>query len=264
MVTINRRQILHALLVAAVTAPAASAQETAHPYLRAAVGYEASADTRLADRACDATPLLNYFGCEAGEDGEPIGAQGDFGASPGVEVAAGFRVLRYLPVELALSHRPGLDFTGNATFLGAGGRQPVSAEVSQTAVMVRGLVDLGPFLSSGRIEPFVGIGVGTSRNSVGDVAYEFPGLAANPASTTTRGGAHWDPAWDVGAGVAVRVASRVLVEAGYRYSDFGWIETDDGTIEVRRGNQRRFIDNVAGTRAPLRIHSVYVGFRQEF
>lgn len=248
----------------AVTVSAAFAQDRARSYVRGSVGYEAATDTRLADRACDAAPLLNFFGCQSGEDGEPIGAQGDFGESPSVEIAVGLRVLRYLPVELALSHRPGFDFAGNANFLGAGDLQPVSAEATQTAVMVRGILDLGSFLSRGRIEPFVGIGVGMSRNRVGDMTYEFPALAANPASTTTRGGMHWDLAWDVGAGVAVRVGSRFLVEGGYRYSDFGWIETDDGVIDVVRGDQRLEIANVAGTRAPLRIHGVYVGLRQEF
>lgn len=250
--------------MAVTVVSAASAQDRSRAYVRGAVGYEAATDTRLADRACDAAPLLNFFGCQPGEDGEPIGARGNFGESPGVELAAGLRALRYLPVEVALSHRPGLEFAGNATFLGAGERQPASAEVTQTAVMVRGILDLGPILTRGRIEPFVGIGVGMSRNRVGDVTYEFPGLAANPASTTTRGGTHWDLAWDVGAGVAVRVTSHFLVEGGYRYSDFGWIETDDGPIDVVRGDQRRAIDNVAGTRAPLRIHSVYVGLRREF
>jgi opacity protein-like surface antigen len=254
-------------VVFVVISSSAWAQDESGVYVRASFGYDLSRDVRLVDRACDPAPLLNFFGCQPGTDGIQIGAPGDVGGGPAVEVAAGVRVLPFLRAELAIAHRPDLDFEGNATFPGAGNAQPVSASVTGSSVMARVFADLAsllPLAWAAPIEPFVGAGVGASRNRMGDVLYEFPELASQPATTMTGGGAHWDGAWDASVGAAVRVGRRTLVEGAYRYSDFGWIETDAGTIDVVRGSRVFAIDNVAGTRGRLSSHGVYLGIRQEF
>ncbi|MGE3845027.1 MAG: hypothetical protein AB7I50_25970, partial [Vicinamibacterales bacterium] len=124
-----------------LAATEASAQDTRF-HLRGALTYDDSGDTRLSDRACDPAPLLNFFGCQPGTDGAPIGAPGHFGTSPGIELAAGARALSFLRVELAVSHRRGLAFEGNATFVNAGDDQPANADLTQTGITLRGLVDL--------------------------------------------------------------------------------------------------------------------------
>lgn len=258
--------LLLLLACVAVVPRAAAAQDQDKVYLRASAGYDRSSDVVLLDRSCDPTPLLAYFGCGEGEDGQRLGAYGDAGSGPTVEVAVGARVLRPLRVELALAHRPGFAFDANANFRAAGGNQPVAADVTESAVIVLTVVDVAPLLGLdlGRFEPFASAGLGFSRNRIGSVAYDFPELTAKPATTTTGGGVHWDPAWDLGLGAALRLGSKSRLEIAYRYSDFGRLETADGPIEVVRNLTHLHIDNVAGTRAPLRSRGLYLGLRQSF
>ncbi len=258
-----------ALLVLFVGASASAAAQTSPAprfQIRASLGYDQSRPAGFLDRTCGASAALNFFGCLPGTDGRQIGSHGDFGGTLAVELAAGARprLLPFLRLEGAVVYRPNFEFTGNATFLGAGNDQPVDASVSATALLVRALVDLPPFAARGRVRPFVGGGLGWSHNRIGRVLYGFPGLPSQPATTTTPGGVRWSGAWDLTAGAALRLSRRLLVEGGYRYSDFGRVATDDGTIEVVRGDRQLAISDVAGTTARLRSQGVYVGIRREF
>jgi len=243
----------------------AETDEAKRFYLRVAVGYDWSRGTRLQDRDCNPATRLAFFGCRSGLDGRAIGAYGDFGGSPAGEIAIGARVLPALRLELALSHRPGFRFEGNANFLASGNRQPVEGDVTQSAAMLQAYVDLAPLLKVdlGPLEPFVGAGLGLSRNRVSRVRYDFPALA-QPAWTETRGGTHWSLAWSAMLGTALRIGPSSLLEFSYRYSDFGRVQTRDGPITVMRGGNRFTVGNVAGTRGRLRSHGLYLGFRQEF
>jgi len=66
------------------------------------------------------------------------------------------------------------------------------------------------------------------------------------------------------AGTAIRVAPRSLVEFAYRYSDYGHIKTRSGTLRNVRGGSNNPVKDVDGTKARLRSHGLYLGFRQEF
>jgi opacity protein-like surface antigen len=263
-VTISPAILAAAAAAVLLAPPRTSAQDMPRVHVRVAAGYDASRDTRLGDRACDAAPLLNFFGCQPGTDDRPIGAPGGFGSSAALDVAAGVRLAPVLRIEAGVSHRPGFEFDGNATFLASGDEQPVRAEAAATAILARGFLDLAPLLPLGPVEPFFGAGVGGSRTRISDVLYTFPGLAAQPATTMTSGGIRWRRAWDVNAGVAVRAGGRTRIEGAYRYADFGRVETDDGTIDVVRGTRQFIVDNVAGTHARLRSHGAWFGIRQDF
>jgi opacity protein-like surface antigen len=254
--------LLSVATILVVAAPA-SGQDRARFQVRASFGYEQSQTSRFADRSCDSAPLLNFFGCQPGEDGLQLGSQGDFGSSVAFELAAGIRIWPFLRIEAAAAQLPNLQFSGNANFLGAGNDQPVRAAASATPVMTHVVFDLGPFVKIGRVEPFVGAGAGWSRNRLGGVVYRFPDLNAQPSTTTTVGGAHWAGAWDARLGVAVRMVRRTRFEAEYRFSDLGWLTADDGAIDIVRGSRQLTIAGVAGTRARLQVQGVYAGIRWE-
>ena len=75
-------------LALALAAGSASAGDV-RPYLRGLVGYDWSRDANFEDADCASTSPAALFGCGEGEDGDTLGAYGDFGASPLFEVAAG-------------------------------------------------------------------------------------------------------------------------------------------------------------------------------
>jgi hypothetical protein len=177
-----------ALACVVASALPARAQDAPRFHVRASVGAGQTSDTRLLDRACDPAPLLNFFGCEPGTDGEQIGARGDFDRGAAVEFAAGMRVLRFLRVEAAVSHLSGAGSSGNATFLGAGKSQPVSAFVSATTLMARAILDLG-LVSTGRVEPFVcSVAVGVVLGGGGDRGRDVRLLAGADARRDSRQG----------------------------------------------------------------------------
>lgn len=249
--------------LAALPSVAQADRDPGRFYVRAALGYDWSRDETLRDRSCNPRGQTPYFGCTAGEDGRPIGAYGDFGGSIAGEIALGARVLPALRLELALSHRPNFEFRGNANFLNAGKDQPLHTDVTQTSAMVNGYLDLVPLFDwdLGRFEPFVGAGLGVSRNYIAREHYEFPDLQQ---WTETRSGTHWSLAWSATVGSALRVGPQSLIELSYRYSDFGRVMTKDGPITVERGGNKFKVDNVGGTQGRLRSHGLYLGFRQEF
>ncbi|MGE0450463.1 MAG: outer membrane protein [Vicinamibacterales bacterium] len=240
----------------------AAAQPPSRYYVAAAGGVERSRDTRLVDAACDGPDIL-FFGCQAGTDGQQLGAAGDFGGSPVLELGVGVRLLRQLRAEVAVANAVGYSLEANANFLGAGSQQPATAEMSRLAVMARAIVDLTP-LYVWRLEPFVGVGAGVSRQRLSGVTYEFPELSSQPSTTATQGGRWRGAAWDGSAGVALRVTPRARIDVTYRYTDAGHVETDPGTIEVVRGSRTLVIDGVGGTRAALTSHAVLIGIRGTF
>ena len=254
--------------VAAVPAATADGEEEARRfYVRAALGHEWARDATFRDRSCNPGSKTAYFSCVSGSDGRRIGAYGDFGESWAGELAIGVRALPALRVELAVSHRPGFSFSGESNFLDTGSQQEVEADVTQSALMAMAYLDVAPLLDMefGRFEPFIGAGVGLARNHISKVHYSFPELSNQPAWTDTKGGTNWDVAWTATAGTAVRIAPHSLVELFYRYSDYGQVKTRSGKMRVARGGPSHEPDVVAGgTKARLRSHGLYIGFRQEF
>lgn len=216
-----------------VTAGAASAEGV---YFRIGGGYDWSTPAVFTDRDCNAVNPAALFGCGTGGDGLPIGAYGDFGQSPAYEIAVGFRAAPAIRVEAALSVRPGFHFSGNANFANTPDPQPVDADLMQSSVMGWAYVDLGQAAGmSWPVEPFIGFGVGVSRNVLSEMYYDFPGLT-QPAWSETPGGTRISPAFGVAAGISRDLTDRLAVELAWRHVNYGVVGTDAGEMAlVRRG-----------------------------
>ena len=255
-------------LALALAAGNAAAGEL-RPYLRGLVGYDWSRDASFEDADCSSTSPAALFGCGAGEDGDTLGAYGDFGASPLFEVAAGLEVTNYFRVEAALDYRPSLAFEGNANFRSSGSDQPVSGDVNQWGAM--GFAYLEPLAALGiaaPVRPFVGLGLGVSRNEISRMTYEFPDLH-QPAYSITQGGTTTSFAWAATAGLGYDVSDSLTLELAWRYSDLGEVETDDGNLyserySKRQGRPIQFDIPIGETKANLTTQGVTLSARWRF
>lgn len=228
-------------------------------YLRGSLGADATEEGRFRDDDCSSTQPPALFGCVAGNDGEPLGATGDFGTVPAVEVGVGVRWSHRIRTELRLDVRPRLDFAGDANFLAVDGEQPVDADGSALALFAVVLVDLSDV---GPLTPFLGAGLGASSLRTGEVTYRFPGLG-DEAVTVIRGGDHTSMAHLLTAGLSWPLGERTVLELAYRYVDLGELRTDAGRATIVRSSGTFELD-IAGTLLAVRAHGVELGLRYRF
>lgn len=237
--------------------------EPLRPYVRGLIGYDWSRDATFKDEDCSSTNPPAYFGCGPGVGGLSLGARGDFGGSALYEIGAGLELTPYLRVEAAADYRPGLAYEGNANFRNAGDDQPVKGDVTESSLM--GFLYFEPLTALGvdwRLKPFIGGGVGVSRNEIGGMMYDFPDLP-QPAYSAMPGGTQYDFAWAAAAGFAFDVNDHLSLDIAYRYSDLGTVETDSKTLYIKRPTWDLTIP-IAPTRAELTTQSINVSARFRF
>lgn len=252
-----------ALALAALPAAGPAAADGVKPYLRTTLGLDWSAGATFKDADCNAVDPFALFGCGTGENGQSIGARGDFGASPLMGLGAGLELTRWFRVEADLEVRPGLAFEGNANFVRAGKDQPVDGNVSQAGLMAFAYLDpLAAMGITSRWQPFLGLGAGVSRNEIGKMTYEFPELT-QPRYSVMPGGTSHAFAWSATAGLGYAVSDAVTLELAWRYNDLGKIETDVGELYNVTSRGARFIP-IAKTEADLVTQSVTVSARFGF
>lgn len=249
------------LLLAALAMPAAA--DSLSPYVRVTLGLDRTNDTTFADEDCSDVNPSALFGCADGDDGKPIGARGDFGMTTLLGIGAGAELTPWLRVEAEAAARPNLDFEGNANFKRSGKRQPVSGTLSQSELMAFAYLD--PLEAMGvqsRLQPFIGLGAGVSRNELAEMRYDFPELT-QPRYAVMPGGTAYSFAWAATAGLAYAVDGNITLELAYRYSDLGKAETDAGELFNVTSKGERYIP-IAPTEADLVAQSVTVSARFGF
>lgn len=251
---------LAAVVPLAVVLAQPAAADGMAPYLRATLGLDWSGSTHFRDVDCNAVDPYALFGCATGSNGKPIGAYGDFGTSTLLGLGAGLALTPWLRAEVDVEVRPNMAFDGNANFLRAGSDQPVSGTLNQADVM--GFAYIDPLAAMGvqsRLQPFLGLGLGVSRNEIGRMTYDFPELT-QPRYAIMPGGTRYDFAWAASAGVGYRVSDGITLELAYRYSDLGTVETDVGNLYNVTSTSARNIP-IAETEADLVTQSVTVSAR---
>jgi opacity protein-like surface antigen len=231
-------------------------------YLRGSLGYEWSCTADFSDRNSLSTSPPALFGYVTGSDGRPIGAYGDFGKFPGFEIAAGRNVLPWLRADLSLCYRPDMDYRGHANFAGVPGQQPVRSEAHSLGLLGNVFLELAPLLnmSSSRLRPYVGGGLGITCNRLDRMIYEFPGLTNHKVSITPAGEKN-DFTFMLTAGTGIVLSDRVILDIAYRYADLGQMRTDQGNM---------YMNNLPGgivigeTLTRLRCHGITLGIRYSF
>ena len=224
-------------------------------YLRAGAVLDWTSGTRFGDRDCESTSPAALYGCGTGVDGESLSASGEFARAPGFEVGAGYVATTRIRVEATVQYRPTFSFNGRANFVQTSGRQDVSADISSLSALASIHADLpgrGPF------SPFLGCGVGLSRNTIGETRMEFP-----RTTTVVPGASPVGFAWMLTAGVAARIREKMTVDVGWRYLDAGAVETGraTGRIVWRDGSREPLELELAETWANLSSHGLRVSLR---
>jgi opacity protein-like surface antigen len=104
---------------------------------------------------------------------------------------------------------------GYSSFIGGFADDRYTASKSELTFLLNGYVDLGTWNC---ITPFVGAGVGFSRNTISD----FGDISTRFSSDVFGGTASkWSFAWALYAGLAYQVTKNVTIELAYRYIDLG-------------------------------------------
>lgn len=228
-------------------------------YGRLGIGIDWPEGSRYRDANCASTDPPALYGCVDGDDGQPLGVDGDFSTTAVLDAALGYRVNDWLRTEALLSWRPEMDFNGQSNFLGAGANQPVSGTASSVAGFGVAYVDLPRI---GQVRPFLGAGLGVAGNRMRAMTYAFPSLPGT-ATTTTSGGYRTDLAYLLTAGISVPLGERLDLDLAYRFTDLGQVQTDAGQATVVRASGTRSID-IGGTSADLQTHGVMVNLRYAF
>lgn len=233
-------------------------------YVRGMLGYEWSRAANFSDNDCTSKNPPALFGCRNGNDGQQIGAYGDFGHFPVAEAAVGRKLLPWLRADLALAYRFNMEYEGNANFLSAGPNQPVSAKADSVSGMVNLFVDLNGFLPGKklwRFQPYVGGGAGLAYNRINQMTFMFPDNPGAHKVSITPSGDRKDFAFMLAVGTGIVLTENLILDIAYRYFDLGHVGTSSGNMNMDTIPAGIAINDIE---ARLRVHGPALGLRYNF
>jgi opacity protein-like surface antigen len=156
-------------------------------------------------------------------------AQG-FSAGMGFDSASifgggiGYQFNDWLRVDATGEYRGRANFHGSQFLSGPGfaSADNYSGSKSETLALFNAYADLGTWWS---ITPFIGAGIGASRNTISsfrdDGVHTAFGAAQAATVTYATNNGRWNMAWDLTAGLAYKVTPGFTVELAYRYLNLG-------------------------------------------
>ena len=143
----------------------------------------------------------------------------------GTGTAFGFSVGKYLTdsfrLELEATKRTGYEFDARDTtaFLPGGGIHSEKAKIQTEAVFINGFYDFQPFtMSNTAITPYLGGGVGISRNKMGTTVQHNNGI---PDGFTIDGNTINQFAYKFSAGTLVSLTEQLSLDVNYQYVNLG-------------------------------------------
>jgi opacity protein-like surface antigen len=167
----------------------------------------------------------NYAGYDS-----VVSVDKSFDAAPFFGIGVGYTVNNWLRVDVTGEYRGSANFHGMDIGYIGGTIYPdnYSGSKSELTFLANVYVDLGTWYD---ITPFVGAGVGVSRNTISsftDVS-NCSGGCGNPGTNTHFDTASkWSFAWALYGGLAYKVTPDVTIELAYRYIDLGDAATGNG------------------------------------
>jgi opacity protein-like surface antigen len=180
----------------------------------------------------------------------------DFDAAPIFGLGVGYRVNKWFRADITGEYRAKADFDGlDIGFIEGDPDGPFfpndyNGGKSEWLALANLYVDLGSYWG---ITPFVGAGIGASRNTI----HNFTDTATVQGSVAyADDDSDWNFAWALYAGLGYEVTPALTMELAYRYVDLGDAKSGDlvrfdGVNEVN--NPMEFED--------LTSHDVRLGFR---
>ncbi len=152
--------------------------------------------------------------------------QKEFDSSPLFGVGIGYKFNNWFRMDATAEYRGGASFHGFDTYTFDDGGTPVTrmndyrAVKSEWLFMANAYVDLGTWYA---VTPFVGAGVGMSRNTISAFRDMDPtsGTTFGPAAAYANDASKWQFAWALHAGLAYQVTPNFTIELAYRYLNLG-------------------------------------------
>ena len=177
-------------------------------YLRGDIGFSNQQVKKL-DNALYYTP-----GTTVQHQGLGFDTAGIFG------LGAGYRFNNWFRADITGEYRGNANLHGSDLVFFNGvqtGVDNYTGSKSEWLVLANVYADLGTWWC---ITPFVGVGVGTSRNTIS--GFTDTGLSnGGPSLATGATASTWNFAWAVHAGLAYNVNPNLTLELAYRYVDLG-------------------------------------------
>jgi opacity protein-like surface antigen len=159
----------------------------------------------------------NYSGYSQG-----INTDKGFDSAPFFGLGIGYSFNNWLRFDLTGEYRGKANFHGfDRAFNGTWHDDTYSGSKSEWTVLANGYVDLGTWNC---LTPFVGAGVGFSRNTISS----FRDIGTSPVSDVYGDTASkWNFAWALYAGLGYQLTKNATIEFAYRYLDLGDATTGD-------------------------------------
>ena len=141
---------------------------------------------------------------------EDLGTGSAFGFSVGKYVTDSFRL------ELEAIKRTGYEYDVNSLLFPASANK---AKIETHALFINGFYDFQPFsISNTSITPYLGCGVGISRNKMGTIVRHNNGI---PNGVTVDGDTINQFAYKLSAGTLVSITEQLSLDVNYQYVNLG-------------------------------------------
>jgi opacity protein-like surface antigen len=215
-----------------------------HPNVDPATDRDCASIAPLALIPCGTTAALNP------KDGWRVGG------------LVGYQFNNWLRADFSLSHTK---FSGDGLDVPAGTANG-HADFKTLTGLFTGYLELAGLFSPnafGPFRPYVGAGLGFSRNEISNVGISL--IAAPTVTATFPGGTTTEFAWTVVAGTGVSLAAiglpQATLDVQYRYIDHGRAVTEAGMQAVFVGGVPAFTMQRTGIQTEVQTHAVEVGLR---
>jgi opacity protein-like surface antigen len=183
---------------------------------------------------------------------EDLGTGSAFGFSVGKYLTDSFRL------ELEAIKRTGYEF--DARFVNFP-TNTLEAKIETHALFINGFYDFQPFtISNTAITPYLGGGVGISRNKMGTTVQDINGI---PTGTTLDGNTINQFAYKLSAGTLVSLTEQLSLDVNYQYVNLGAFK--GGTEFSRDGVRFPVFDNQRGINGgDIKTQELMVGLQYTF
>jgi opacity protein-like surface antigen len=179
------------------------------------------------------TSLINVNGDLRSNQNEDLGTGSAFGFSVGKYLTNSFRL------ELEAIKRTGYEFDARCTTICGTGVKD-KAKIQTEALFINGFYDFQPFtMSNTAITPYLGGGVGISRNKMGTDVFHAHGV---PNGLTINGDTINQFAYKLAAGTLISLTQQLSLDVNYQYVNLGAfkggterINDDRTTVILQRG-----------------------------
>jgi opacity protein-like surface antigen len=229
------------IILALVVLSAAAVQAESGIYVKGELAYSSAFDAGLDNERTTAT--ANDDQLAAGSKLDDIGNGTSFG------LGFGYVFNQYLRADITGYVRSGYEID-DSSFNGA---QKFSGDIDSKAI----LVNLYAQKELGRFVPYVGVGLGYSKNEIDSFSYTSGGLKGKGPGNDESGFA-----WQVAAGIGFKLTEKLFLDFEYRYADLGEISVGKGENDLTEFGLGKV--DLEGIKGDLRVQEAVLGLRYVF